>query len=208
MPPVMITCVTPTAMMPMTETCRMMIVRRCGFIRKLWPRRSSRAPRRPARCRSAPEDADLGRQAAASAPGVRAWRVPCAADVAYAMVVVLPAGWRCRAAQRAASSMTFTWVASARSRKPVTRPSCMTMMRSLMPSTSGISDEIMMTATPSRGELGDQAVDLRLGADVDAAGRLVEDQDAAAWSAASGRSAPSAGCRRRGSRSPPPGSAS
>ena len=29
MPPVMITCVTPTAMMPITDTCRIMIVRRC-----------------------------------------------------------------------------------------------------------------------------------------------------------------------------------
>ena len=31
MPPVMITWVTPTAMMPITDTCRMMIVRRCGL---------------------------------------------------------------------------------------------------------------------------------------------------------------------------------
>ena len=37
MPPVMMTCVTPTAMMPMTDTCRMMIDRRCMFIRKLSP---------------------------------------------------------------------------------------------------------------------------------------------------------------------------
>ncbi len=44
--------------------------------------------------------------------------------------------------------MMETWSASARSRIPVIRPSCMTRMRSLMPSTSGISDEIMITATP------------------------------------------------------------
>ncbi len=37
MPPVMMTCVTPTAMMPITETCRIMMVSRCWFIRKLWP---------------------------------------------------------------------------------------------------------------------------------------------------------------------------
>ena len=37
MPPVMITWVTPTAMMPMTATCRIMIVSRWVFIRKLWP---------------------------------------------------------------------------------------------------------------------------------------------------------------------------
>ncbi len=58
-----------------------------------------------------------------------------------------------------------------------------------------------MTATPSPASSRDQPVDLRLGADIDAARRLVEDQDLAAWSAASGRSAPSAGCRRTGSRS-------
>ncbi len=37
MPPVMMTCVTPTAMMPITDTCRMMIDRRCLLARKLWP---------------------------------------------------------------------------------------------------------------------------------------------------------------------------
>ncbi|MNW17192.1 hypothetical protein D3C71_2162910 [compost metagenome] len=36
-PPVMITWVTPTAIMPITATCRIMIVRRCGFNRKLCP---------------------------------------------------------------------------------------------------------------------------------------------------------------------------
>src|SRR5256885_2387715 len=35
MPPVMITWVTPTAMMPITETCSIMITRRCSFSRKL-----------------------------------------------------------------------------------------------------------------------------------------------------------------------------
>ena len=34
------------------------------------------------------------------------------------------------------------------------------------------------TARPSRGERGDEAVDLLLGADVDAARRLVDDDDA------------------------------
>ena len=73
--------------------------------------------------------------------------------------------------------MILTCVASARSRKPVTRPSCITMMRSLMPSTSGISDEIMITATPCPASCDDEPVDLRLGADIDAARRLVEDED-------------------------------
>jgi len=37
MPPVMMTWVTPTAMMPITETCRIMTTRRCSLKRKLWP---------------------------------------------------------------------------------------------------------------------------------------------------------------------------
>ncbi len=36
MPPVMITWVTPTAMMPTIETCRIMICSRAGLSRKLW----------------------------------------------------------------------------------------------------------------------------------------------------------------------------
>ena len=47
-----------------------------------------------------------------------------------------------------------------------------------MPSTSGISEEIMMTATALSGELRNEPVDLRLGADVDAARRLVENENA------------------------------
>ena len=37
-PPVMMTCVIPTAMMPTTETCRMMMLMRCGLRMKLSPR--------------------------------------------------------------------------------------------------------------------------------------------------------------------------
>ena len=37
MPPVMMTCVTPMAMMPTTETCRIMMERRCVLNRKLCP---------------------------------------------------------------------------------------------------------------------------------------------------------------------------
>ena len=46
-----------------------------------------------------------------------------------------------------------------------------------MPISSGSSEEIIRTATPSLRELADQVVDAGLGADVDAARRLVEDQD-------------------------------
>ena len=49
-------------------------------------------------------------------------------------------------------------------------------MRSHMPSSSGISDEIMRMHLPSARQPGDEGVDLVLGADVDAARRLVEDQ--------------------------------
>ena len=51
-------------------------------------------------------------------------------------------------------------------------------------------------------QLDHQLVDVVLGADVDAARDVVEQQDVAARRAASGRSAPSAGCRRRAC--PPP----
>ena len=60
------------------------------------------------------------------------------------------------------------------------RPSRMTTTRSDMPRISGSSDETMMTARPSRDELGHEAVHGGLGADVDALGRLVEDDDLAA----------------------------
>ena len=59
----------------------------------------------------------------------------------------------------------------------LTRPRCITRIRSLMPSSSGSSEEIMMIAGAARGEAVHQVVDLHLGADVDAARRLVEDED-------------------------------
>ena len=68
-------------------------------------------------------------------------------------------------------------VASLRSTIPVIRPSCMTRTRSLMPSTSGISDEIIIIGDALPGELGDELVDLSLGADIDAARRFVEDEN-------------------------------
>ena len=58
---------------------------------------------------------------------------------------------------------------------PIWRPSRMTSTRSLIARTSGRSDEIRITATPARGHLADELVDVRLRADVDPAGGLVED---------------------------------
>ena len=59
---------------------------------------------------------------------------------------------------------------------PVMRPSAMTRTRSARPISSGISDEISIMADAARRQLVDQPVDLGLGADVDAARRLVEDE--------------------------------
>ena len=56
------------------------------------------------------------------------------------------------------------------------------------------------------GELADQRLDLGLGADVDAAGRLVEDQQLRDRCRASAPAAPSAGCRRTARGSSAPGS--
>ena len=54
----------------------------------------------------------------------------------------------------------------------------MTSTRSQRSGSSSGSDEMTITDMPLGGELADQAVDLGARADVDAAGRLVEDQDA------------------------------
>ena len=59
---------------------------------------------------------------------------------------------------------------------PIWRRSRITTMRWANRSTSSSSEEMKTTASPSRGELGDLALDVGLRADVDAAGRLVEDE--------------------------------
>ena len=68
----------------------------------------------------------------------------------------------------------------ARGSSPAIRPSRNTMMRVERCRTSGQLARDQEDARARRRELVDERVDLRLGADVDAAGRLVEDQDAAA----------------------------
>ena len=47
-----------------------------------------------------------------------------------------------------------------------------------MPRTSGNSEEIIRIAMPSEASLLIKRMDSRLGADIDAARRLIEDQDA------------------------------
>ena len=63
-----------------------------------------------------------------------------------------------------------------RANSPVTRPWHMTITRSLMPIISGISDEIIRIPMPFLGQVAHQGVDFSLGAHVDAAGRLIHDQ--------------------------------
>ena len=67
----------------------------------------------------------------------------------------------------------------ARGSSPVMRPSHITRMRWLSRRISGSSDEIMTIALPCAASAFEQLVDLGLGADVDAARRLVEEQDVA-----------------------------
>ena len=84
---------------------------------------------------------------------------------------------RRRAAWPSASARIRSWRRrAARSSVATIVPPCITAMRSLMPRISGSSDEIIRMARPSRGQLAHQAVDLGLGAHVDALRRLVEDQ--------------------------------
>ena len=84
------------------------------------------------------------------------------------------------------------------------RPRRITSTRCARPSTSSSSDEIRTTPRPVGGELGQEVVDRALGADVDAARRLVRDHAPAARTAASARTGPSAGCRPTAPRPAPP----
>ena len=59
---------------------------------------------------------------------------------------------------------------------PASRPSASPRRGRQMPTTSGSSELMTSTAAPTLGEFVDDRVDLRLGADIDAPGRLVEDQ--------------------------------
>src|SRR5690349_7452731 len=72
--------------------------------------------------------------------------------------------------------MIFSCVASRPLNSPTKAPSFMTQMRSQMPSSSDISEEITTTPRPA-SNLVDDTVDLVFGTDVDAPGRLVQDQD-------------------------------
>ena len=76
------------------------------------------------------------------------------------------------------------------------RPSRITSTRSARPSTSGTSLETSSDPDAVVGEPPDDLVELGPGADVDAPGRFVEQQQPGARRAASAPPRPSAGCRR------------
>ena len=78
---------------------------------------------------------------------------------------------------KAAALMMVASLASARGRVAATRPRRSTTTRSDRRSISSISEEISTIARPSATSCSMKAIDLLLGADVDAARRLVEDQD-------------------------------
>ena len=81
---------------------------------------------------------------------------------------------------------------------PCIRPSRITTMRSASASTSGRSLDTTRHAEPRRRLAADDLVDLELGADVHALGRLVEQQHARPGRQPLGERRPSAGCRRSG----------
>ena len=80
---------------------------------------------------------------------------------------------------------------------PASRPSCITRIRSQRPMSSGISEETTMTPWPAAAYSRSKRVDLGLGPDVDAAGRLVDDEQRGDAASERARST-SAGCRPRG----------
>ena len=67
---------------------------------------------------------------------------------------------------------------AARRSAPVIAPSRMTRMVWLSPIVSSSVSEVSTIATPSAESVADQLVDLLLGADIEAARRMIEDQDA------------------------------
>ena len=107
------------------------------------------------------------RRSTPPAGACRSWRIAGRAHAAFSALDVLAHHRRARRPRKSRR---------ARSNSATSRPSRITSTRSLMPSTSGSSLEIIRMATPCAGELAHQAMDLGLGADVDAARRLVEDQ--------------------------------
>src|SRR5688500_4451100 len=98
-PPVMMTWVTPTAMMPMTATCRIITVRRCWFIKKLWPTKiqpsSSKNSAMPINTRKMFASGGSLRFCCISPPGRAAVLAACSVDM-----VLLPSRFPCGLVRR------------------------------------------------------------------------------------------------------------
>ena len=108
-----------------------------------------------------------------------------------------------RVRRRSPAACTASWVSgvpSAGSSSPTIYPPRMTSTRSAMPMISGSSRGDDDDSHAGCGQLVDDTVDFRLGADIDPAGRLVEDQHPRLRSAAGATEAPSADCRRKATR--------
>ena len=104
---------------------------------------------------------------------------PVHGRIAHAASRVLPAP--------TAAAIRVSSVASARSKRPAMRPSRMTMMRSLRPEDFGqLRRHHDDGGALDVGEVGEKLIDLPLGADIDAARRLIEQQDGAAGVEAAG----------------------
>ncbi len=89
--------------------------------------------------------------------------------------------------------------ASAAGSSPTMRPRFMTRMRFAHPEQLGHLRGDDQNALPLGGEVVDDRIDLVLGADIDAAGRLVEDQHVRVGEEPLAQNVPSAGCRPTGS---------
>ena len=137
---------------------------------KLITTKSSENDERPARPRASrtrrASDAPPRRGVARSA---RDWR--CCPSMRHGA----PACACVARSAKEASRMMFSSVIASPATSPVIRPSRTTSTRSQRPISSGSSEEMTTMPTPSRRELAQDAVDLGLGADVDAARRLVEE---------------------------------
>ena len=92
--------------------------------------------------------------------------------------------------------MTFSRVMSRSAISPIFCRSRSTAIRSLTATSSSSSDDATSSARPLRAQPADQRHDLGMRADVDAARRLVENEDARIGRPARARAPPSAGCRR------------
>ena len=138
------------------------------------------------------QDGEQGRHAAAAGSQAPGGREPLAVGRRVRRSLSRPPAARPWAARRSVASS-----ASLAGISPTMRPPKSTITRSQTSGISGSSEVNSSTAAPARRQVAQQGVDLALGADVDAAGRVEAEQRPRSRWPASGRSPPSAGCRRR-----------